>query len=213
MGDWRHETLAQLRTALPTGAVEPYGSVAGADALDPWSDLDVRVVTHEPLDVERLLGAPLWAWQGSSTESGQQLRLVTRDGRRVDLTVDGPSVLLPEPPSDVDVRFDAALAATRLGRGNLLIGLHLVLGIGREALVQSMVRADLAAGTVHHRLPTPYDARAADVAALTAGALDPTVALRAYELYGRWRAEVDPGYRPDPAGLVAVLRRAADRVR
>lgn len=83
------------------------------------------------------------------------------------------------------------------------------MGIGREALVRSMERADLATRTVHHRLPTPYDARAAEVAALTAGTLEPTVALRAYESYGRWRGEVEPGYRPDPAGLVAVVRGAA----
>ncbi|MFJ3384611.1 MULTISPECIES: hypothetical protein [unclassified Curtobacterium] len=213
MGDWRHETLAQLRTALPTGAVRPYGSVAGAGAgagvVDAWSDLDVRVVAAEPLDVERVFGVPLWAWQESHTDIGQQLRLVTLDGRRVDLTIEGPAAVLPSPPADNDVRFDAALAAVRLGRENLLIGLHLVMGIGREALVRSMERADLATGTVHHRLPTPYDARAAEVAALTAGALEPTVALRAYESYGRWRAEVEPGYRPDPAGLVAVLHRTA----
>lgn len=204
MATWQADLFGRLCAALPDGSVRAYGSLVDGD-LDAWSDLDVQVSSSEHLDVERLLHARLWAWQESGTDDGQVLRLVTRDGRRLDLTVTGPAVVLPEPPVDDDVRFDAALAATRLGRGNLLIGLHLVLGIGREALVESMRAADLAAGTVHHRVATAFDAHATEVAALTSGALVPETALRAYELYGARRSEREPGYAPDPAGLVALL--------
>ncbi|WP_420366008.1 nucleotidyltransferase domain-containing protein [Curtobacterium sp. L3-7] len=204
MATWQAELFERLRAALPDGSVRAYGSLVDGD-LDEWSDLDVEVSTSEHIDIERLLDTRLWAWQQSVAEDGQVLRLVTRDGRRLDLTITGPAVVLPEPPIDNAVRFDAALAATRLGRGNLLIGLHLVLGIGREALVESMRAADLAAGTVHHRVATPFDARAAEVAALTSDRLEPETALRAYELYGARRSERDSGYAPDPAGLVALI--------
>jgi hypothetical protein len=205
--DWQHVLLDRLRSVLSPDAVEPYGSVTDGAGVDGWSDLDVRVRTRGPIDVEDLVDAPLWAWQESRSEAVQQLRLVTADGRRVDLTIDGPPAVLPDPPADDGVRFDAALAATRLGRGNLLIGLHLVMGIGREALVESMRTADLATGTVHHRLPTAYDVRAAEVAALASGPLVPELALRAHELYGRWRAEREPGFALDTTGLVALLER------
>lgn len=203
MNDWRQDLLDRLRASPLLTAVEPYGSVT-TGRTDGWSDLDVRVGTRGPLDVEGLLGARLWAWQSS----GAVVRLVTVDGRFVDLTVDGADPVLPAPPADLTVRFDAALAAVRLGRGNLLIGLHLVLGIGREALVESMRTVDTATGTVHHPSPTPWDARAAEVAALTAAPLVPETALRALELVGTWRAEREPDVVPDTSGLRALLRRA-----
>lgn len=207
MTGWQQDLLEHLVSVLPVESVSAYGSVTRAGDLDRWSDLDVRVRMRRPLDVERVLAARLWAWQEHRGTTAHELRLVTADGRRVDLTIDGPPPVLPRPPADLAVRFDAALAAVRLGRGNLLIGLHLVLGIGREALVRSMETADLATGTVHHRLPTPFDARAAEVAALTADGLHPAVALRAYELYGQWRAELESDYEPDVSGLVSVLQR------
>lgn len=203
MNDWRQDLLERLRSSPLLTVVEPYGSVT-TGRTDGWSDLDVRVGTRGPLDLERLLGARLWAWQAS----GAVVRLVTVDGRFVDLTVDGADPVLPAPPADLAIRFDAALAAVRLGRGNLLIGLHLVLGIGREALVESMRTVDTATGTVHHPSPTTWDARAAEVAALTAGPLVPGTALRALELVGRWRAEREPHVVPDTSGLRALLRRA-----
>jgi hypothetical protein len=207
MTGWQQDLLERLIGVLPAESVSAYGSVTRAGELDRWSDLDVRVRARHPLEVERVLAARLWAWQEQHGPTEHELRLVTADGRRVDLTVDGPPPVLPSAPADLAVRFDAALAAVRLGRGNLLIGLHLVLGIGREALVRSMETADLATGTVHHRLPTSFDARAADVAALTAEGLHPAMALRAYELYGRWRAALEPDYELDASGLVSLLRR------
>ncbi len=201
---WQDELVDRLRTALPGDAVRPYGSVVSRE-LDVWSDLDVVLTTTSALDAQLLLGAELWAWQESVSEGRQVLRVVARDGRRVDLTVTGPALVLPDRPADDTVRFDAALAAVRLGRGNLLIGLHLVLGIGRATLVESMRIADAAAGTDHHPLPTPSDADAVAVAALASGSLGPATALRAYTLYGERRAVREPGYAPDASGLVALL--------
>lgn len=52
---------------------------------------------------------------------------VLRDGRRVDPSVDGGPVRAPSLSADNDVRFVAALAATKLSRGDWLIRLHLTL--------------------------------------------------------------------------------------
>lgn len=200
MTDWRTTLLDRIRDWPTVLAAEPYGSVV-TGGVDVWSDLDVRVVARGPLDVEELLGTRLWAWQ--QADDGAQLRLLTDDGRFVDLAVDGATMLLPPAPADLAVRFDAALAMLRLGRGNRLIGLHLVLGTAREALVTSMRTADAATGTVHHRLPTAWDARADEVAALCAGPLGPETALAAYELAARW-----DGRPAEADGLRALLRRA-----
>ena len=138
------------------------------------------------------------------------MRLVFRDGRRVDALVTGTHRLaLPEPACDNPVRFDAALAASRIGRGSDLIGLHLVLGILREALVQLMLIADRDTGTNHRRLGTRHDAHAAEAAAIAARRLRPETALEACELYARWRGELEPTYRADWSGLRKVLERAA----
>jgi hypothetical protein len=178
------------------------------DLVDGWSDLDVEVQARREFDVEDVLAAPVWAFQEAYDAGTQVVRAVLRDGRRVDLKVSGATGLLPNPASDNGIRFDAALAAARFGRGSDLIGLHLVLGILREALVQSMVGADSATGTTHHRTRTGYDPRAHEASALVTGPLDPSTVLASYELYGRWRAENDPDYVPDPTGLDAVITRA-----
>lgn len=205
---WQARLLERLR-GVPGVEVEPYGSVAENRALDRWSDLDVRIRLAAPMPVETLFGARLWAWQESIDDGGQHLRLVFSDGRRVDAAVaDGRRLELPEPPRDNAIRFEAALAASRIGRGSDLIGLHLVLGILREALVQVMLIADRDLGTNHHRLRTEHDARAAEAAAVAAGPLRPETALEACELYGRWRQELEPDYRADWSGLREVLGRA-----
>ena len=188
----------------------PYGSVAEDHDLDPWSDLDVRIRLPAPASAETLFGARLWAWQESLDDAGQHLRLVFVDGRRVDAVLAGGHRLaLPAPPSDNAVRFEAALAATRIGRGSDLIGLHLVLGILRYALVQVMLLADRDTGTNHRRFATGHDARAAEAAAIAASPLRPETALDACELYARWRRELEPAYRADWSGLRAVLDRGS----
>ncbi len=195
---------------MPGVEAEPYGSVAENQDLDPWSDLDVRVRLSVPATAETLFGARLWAWQESADHAGQHVRLVFSDGRRVDVVVNGDHrMALPEPPCDNAVRFQAALAATRIGRGSDLIGLHLVLGILREALVQMMLIADRDTGTNHRRVGTAHDARAAEAAGIAARRLRPETALEACELYARWRQELEPSYRADWSGLHQVLDRGS----
>ncbi|UQN28595.1 hypothetical protein [Brachybacterium kimchii] len=199
-----------MRAALPGAEVTVHGSATDPAALDPWSDLDVRIVLDAPVDVEAVLGAPIWAFQHSLTESRAVVRTVLVDGRAVDLSVDGGPVVLPEPAPDAAIRFDAALAAARFGRGSELIGLHLTLGIVRETLVQGMLLADRREGTDHHRFATAQDARARETLAVVDGTLSPRTALAAYMQYGRWRRELDPSYRPDGTGLEALIRRGTD---
>lgn len=207
MTSWQGRLLEALRL-LPGLEAEPYGSVAEDAELDGWSDLDVRLHPDGSGSAENVFGARLWAWQESLDGAGQHLRFVFSDGRRVDAVVTGGHRLaLPEPPDDNEIRFQAALAASRIGRGSELIGLHLVLGILREALVQVMLIADRDLGSNHHRLRTEHDARAAEAAAIAGAPLRPESALEAYELYGRWRQELEPGYRADGSGLREVLDR------
>ncbi|MCG7311289.1 hypothetical protein [Brachybacterium sp. ACRRE] len=208
---WQARTLAHVEAALPGAEVTVHGSARDPADLDPWSDLDVRIVLDAPVDVEAVLGAPIWAFQHSRTDGRTVVRTVVRtvlvDGRAVDLSVDGGPVVLPETAPDGAIRFDAALAASRFGRGSELIGLHLTLGIVRETLVQGMLLADRREGTDHHRFAMAQDARARETLAVVDGPLTPRTALAAYLQYGRWRRELDPSYRPDATGLEALIRR------
>lgn len=203
---WQIDLLERIREQVPNGStVVPYGSVTEPDLLDRWSDLDVELQLTEDVAAQDLLGGTPWAWQDHQQVGAQHLRLVLADGRRVDLAVRGRRIGLPTPPSDNGVRFDAALAAARFGRGNDLIGTHLVLGIVRAALVDVMVAVDRDEGTVHHRSGSSRDARAAAAQELLTGSLGPELALRAAEFAERCRAEVDPDHRGDWTGLRALL--------
>jgi len=207
---WQIDLLERIRTRAPSGStLAPYGSVTDPTALDGWSDVDAELELTEVVDVATLLDGAAWAWQEHETGGTQTVRLVLVDGGRVDLTVRGEHVRLPTPPVDNSVRFDAALAAVRFGRGNDLIGMHLVLGIVRTALVDVMVAVDRATGTDHHRSGSPLDDRAAEAQALFAGPLGPDLALRAAEFAARCRAEIDPDHRADWSGLHAVIARGA----
>ncbi len=204
---WQDASLAALRRNLPEAEVEPYGSVLVPASMDSWSDLDVSVRAGETFHLETALGSRIWAYQAVQDERQQVVRTVLEDGRRIDLGVTGAEVLLPEPPEDNAVRFDAALAAVRFGRGSDLIGLHLVLGIFRESLVHRMLAADRSASTTHHRTATDEDRRAADGLSLLSSPLAPATARAVYDHYGAVRAEVDPTFLPSPGGLEAVIAR------
>jgi hypothetical protein len=226
---WQAITLARLSAALVgIGTVEPYGSSVRPDLLDGWSDLDVAIALNRPIefgDLEPGLGQ-VWAWQNSPAVEGQTLRLVLIDGRRIDIKARitdaeiGSPITLPRAAPDNPVRFDAALAATRFGRGDRLIGLHLTLGVLRECLVVAMLLRDRAEGTDRHRTGSQLDARATEVArwaglAGEAGSdLDvrPTVIEQVCRLYGEWRAELDAGYRADWSGLGAVIDRGTGQL-
>lgn len=186
-------------------AVRPYGSVLTPLELDRWSDLDAEVDLSTDVGARTLLAAELWAWQSTLDDGVQRVRAVLRDGRRCDLAVRGATLVLPRPPVDNAVRFDLALAATRFGRGANVIGLHLTLGVVREALVHSMVLADRQSGSVHHRSGGPTDAVA--TRALTLLAADPASAMtiRVAEFYAESRALIDADYESDWSGLTAIV--------
>lgn len=212
MRRWQIDSLAELRGGFPGAEVTPYGSVVEPDSLDSWSDLDVAVRMTSVVDLESVLGARIWASQTARDAEWQVIRLVLDDGRRVDLKIAGAEADVPVLASDNEVRFDAALAAVRFGRGNDLIGLHLVLGILGESLVHRMVAADRQEGRTHHRHATAQDVHAADVTALLRAPLGPATARGAYELYCASRAEVDPDFVAATEGLDAVITRGTEGV-
>lgn len=215
MTRWQTDLLAALTEALPGSDIAPYGSATEPASMDGWSDLDVVITSPTAFDVEDALQGRLWAFQSTDEADAQVVRAVLSDGRRVDATIRGAAGTLPRPPVDNSIRFDAALAAVRLGRGNQLIGLHLLMGVLREALVHRMVAADRASGTTHHREPTGFDADAVAALEVLGEPLGPQTALDAYELYGAWRSVTEPGFTSDPSGLQAVIdlgRRGDDLV-
>ncbi|MBF4588414.1 hypothetical protein [Curtobacterium sp. VKM Ac-2887] len=208
---WQQSLLERLRTDPAVGAVRPYGSVLTPDQLDPWSDLDVELDLIADVDARTLLGGEPWAWQSTVDDGVQQVRLVLADGRRMDFVTRGATLELPPEPPDNSQRFDLALAATRFGRGADVIGLHLVLGVVREALVHSMILADQREGTVHHRFGSATDLAAAGSQTALSGALSPSLALRAADVYAESRAAVDEDYHSDWSGLVAVVAAGSRR--
>ncbi|MDM7886604.1 hypothetical protein QUG92_15945 [Curtobacterium sp. RHCKG23] len=203
---WQRALLDQIGVASPAvDAVRPYGSVLTPSELDRWSDLDAEVDLSADVEGGKLLGAELWAWQSSLDDDIQRVRAVLRDGRRCDLALRGAILTLPQPPVDNAVRFDLALAATRFGRGANAIGLHLTLGVVREALVHSMVLADRQSGSAHHRSGTPTDVVAAEALALLSTAPMPALTLRVAEFYAESRARIEADYEPDWSGLTAIV--------
>jgi len=208
---WQQSLLERLRTAPAVGAVRPHGSVLTPDELDRWSDLDVELDLVADVDARTLLGGEPWAWQSTLDDGVQHVRTVLADGRRVDFATRGATLELPPEPPDNSQRFDLARAATRFGRGADVIGLHLVLGVVREALVHSMVLADQREGTVHHRFGSATDVAAAASQTALSGALSPSLALRVASFYAESRAAVDEDYRPDWRGLVAVVAAGSRR--
>ena len=203
---WQQALLDQLGDASPAVcAVRPYGSVLTPLELDRWSDLDAEVDLFTDVGARTLLAAELWAWQSTLDDGVQRVRAVLRDGRRCDLAVRGATLVLPRPPVDNAVRFDLALAATRFGRGANVIGLHLTLGVVREALVHSMVLADRQSGSVHHRSGGPTDAVATRALTLLAADPAPAMTIRVAEFYAESRALIDADYESDWSGLTAIV--------
>jgi hypothetical protein len=210
---WQLDLRDELVGRLPASATHwTTGSVLVRDQLDQWSDLDLHVDLGglvEPIDL--FAGLDVWAASEDMAAGPQVLRLVLRDGRRVDLIVEGGGVQTPAQAADNDIRMIAALAAAKLGRGDLLIGLHLTLDLMRSCLVQAMLLRDRDLGTRIHRFGSVRDTMADEVAELVSGPVHvsprPNIVERTVELYGRWRRELDPVYVPDWSGLDALLSR------
>ena len=206
----------ELADRLPEmAAVSLAGSGLSPEQLDPWSDLDLHLDLAgraEPFDL--FVGLDIWAVSDEVASGQQVLRVVLGDGRRVDLVVEGGRVSVPAQSVDNDIRMIAALAAAKLGRGELLISLHLTLELMRACLVQAMLLRDRDVGTTIHRFGSERDAtadRLIELLRLPLGATPrPNIIERVVYLYGRLRSELDPLYKPDWSGLESLLDRGLE---
>lgn len=210
---WQLDLRDELVSRLPASATHmTTGSVLDCDQLDQWSDLDLHVDLGEAVEpVDLFAGLDIWAASEDLSTGQQVLRVVLRDGRRIDLIVEGGGIQAPAQADDNDIRMIAALAAAKLGRQDRLIGLHLILDLMRSCLVQAMLLRDHDLGTRIHRFGSARDKMAEDVARLIRGPISvsprPNVVERTVEIYGRWRRELEPSYAPDWSGLDALLTR------
>jgi hypothetical protein len=214
---WQRALFAEISARLPAGAdPELSGSANSTDqVLDGWSDLDLHLRLDEPLTLTEVVGQ-VWAYEavwayGVEEDSGQVVRTVLADGRRVDLSVSGTGRLVgPELPAN-DFRFVAAQAVTKLGRGDRLIGLHLFYDLLRRCLVEAMLLRDRDLGTTVHRTGSARDVLVAEVLEIArmplALAPRPNLVDTAAACYDRWHTEVDPAYQADWSGLDALLSR------
>ncbi len=208
--DLHQEIVSRLPAATEVGVA---GSAATPELLDGWSDLDLHLALPADLRLTDVVGSqPVWAFENVAAPGSQVLRVVLADGRRLDLVVRGPGRVIPPPPPDGnDIRFVACAAAVKLGRGDRLIGLHLVLDLLRRCLVQAMLLRDHHSGTNAHRFGTDQDRLADQVRALADLPLTltprPNVVEQAVALHDRWRRELHPADRSDWSGLAAVLDR------
>lgn len=214
---WQVQLERELVGRLPKEAsVHATGSASEPDQLDGWSDLDLHIDLGGSLEVvDVLAGLAVWAASAVEDAGRQVLRVVLVDGRRIDLAVKGGRVVVPVCASDNKFRMVAALAASKLGRGDHLIGLHLTLELMRSCLVQAMVLRDRAVGTTVHRFGSAEDVMAEEVIAMLGSRVAvgprPNAVERAAELYGRWRRQLEPDYTPDWSGLRALLDRGLSR--
>jgi hypothetical protein len=206
----------ELADRLPEmAAVSLAGSGLSPEQLDPWSDLDLHLDLAgraEPVDL--FVGLDIWAVSDDVASGQQVLRVVHGDGRWVDLVVEGGRVSVPAQSADNDIRMIAALAAAKLGRGELLISLHLTLELMRACLVQAMLLRDRDVGTTTHRFGSERDATADRLVELLQRPLGatprPNIIEHVVYLYGRLRSELDPLYEPDWSGLESLLDRGLE---
>lgn len=106
--------------------------------------------------------------------------------------------------------YGSVAEGSAIDGGSDLIGLHLCLGIVRQALALRMEERDRATGHTHHREATPHDRDARRLLDVLSEHVGPPTALRAYRAYAESRALVEPGYAADPRGLEAVIRRGLE---
>ncbi|TNM64534.1 hypothetical protein FHN55_13495 [Streptomyces sp. NP160] len=100
-----------------------------------------------------------WALTSTGAWDGRVLRVVYDDGRRLDvvLTGGGTGSGAVEGTELMEFRQAAALAVVKLARNDLLIGMHLALGLVQRCLVQAMVLRDRQLGTASHRVGGPFN--------------------------------------------------------
>lgn len=211
--DWQSDHFEQVAAALPDVAVELHGSATDRKRLDGWSDLDLRLTTSGQVPVALLTaGSDVWAYEDVRTPTAEICRMVLADGRRVDVSINGTGRITGlESAPDNEIRFVASMAATKLGRGDQLIGGHLTLELIRSCLVIAMQLRDRDLGTTVHRHGSDRDRYADQAMSLANLPLTitprPNIVEQATGLYAAWRAELDPGYRQNWSGLAALIER------
>lgn len=211
--EWQPTAAARIAAALPDAVVQIHGSAADPATLDGWSDLDLRMVTDRPVPITALApDADMWAYDDVRTADSEVCRTVLPDGRRIDVSINGAGRIEGlQPAPDNDVRFTAALAASKLGRGDQLIGAHLVLELLRACLVVAMQLRDRDLGTTVHRTGGTRDGYADLALELAAQPLTitprPNIVERSAELYATWRTELEPHYLPDWTPLTELINR------
>lgn len=213
---WQTETVQLIMDRLPPGArAEVVGSAADPGLLDRWSDVDVHLTLTDDHDLDDLLaGSMVWVITESDDTDSQLLRIVLTDGRRLDLTVHGPGRMTHGHDTAADdPRMLLVLATVKLGRGDRLIGAHLLLEFLQHCLIQVMLLRDRDEGTTVHRHGTARDREATDVAAVLSLPWvvepDPRVIDAAIALHDRYRSELEPTYRADWSGLIRLLAQAS----
>lgn len=223
---WQHELVAQAVAAArdEPGVAEVVvaGSLAdGGGGVDAWSDVDLHVrladdpgaLTFDPVAWVARFGVP-WAVTSQLTPSGRVVRVVYDDGRRLDVVVDGQDCTstASDDAELMEVRQAAALAVVRFARDDLLIGMHLALGLVQRCLVQAMVLRDRQLGTTSHRVGGPFNDVVARLDRLRRHpwTADGGMALvrDAAEAYDELALLRDPSCAPDWSGLEALLRQA-----
>ena len=213
--DWQSAHFTQVVAGLRDGEVELHGSVTEPERLDGWSDLDLRLTTDRQVPLAALtLGTEVWSYEDVRTSTTEICRTVLGDGRRVDVSISGAGRITGLKPAE-DIRFLAAMAAAKLGRGDRLIGGHLTLELAQLCLVVAMQLRDRDLGTTVHRHGSDRDRYAEQAMRLASLPLAitprPNVVERTTELYAAWRAELDPEYQPDWSGLSALIDRGLEK--
>lgn len=210
--DWQRTEFERIVGELPGATVQIHGSGADPAGLDGWSDLDLRIASDEPVPVSTLAPGGIWAYEDVRSPDAEVCRTVLADGRRVDISITGAGRIIGlQPAADNAVRFVAAQAATKLGRGDQLIGGHLTLELLRACLVVAMQLRDRDLGTTVHRAGSDRDRYADLVMALAVVPLTitprPNIVEQAAELYATWRSELEPDYDADWVPLAELITR------
>ncbi|MFI0904259.1 hypothetical protein ACH4TE_12025 [Streptomyces sioyaensis] len=224
--------------------INPHGSSKGDGAsIDEWSDLDVLMVTPEPVEVAEAFAerigsrlVPLFTSQRGGDSRRYTLRMVLVDLRRIDITAVVPTGVMPAGSGEDssldtaaagengamkdlinDFRFDAVLAAVKAARDDILIGGHLTLQLARHVLVAAVLLRDREAGTSHHRFGgTQWDAWATVLGSAPGPYTrrDVTKAIRHYtDALTDLVTAWDPRDRPDNGPLLALLDAVDDSTR
>lgn len=218
-----------------------FGSIAYGASTDVWSDVDLAVVAL-PEALERIASAEwlsplgtIWAWDRSGMDDRRTFRAVFADGRRIDVIavedelavglagrslIDGHGLGAASDrraPHDLGAmtnsfRFAAAVAATKVGRNDLLIGLHLTYRLLSDCLVLGMLLRNQETGVEHHRFGGLMNELAHRTSGLAPAGLSTDGLLRsirgAVDLFDELAVRLEPAHRANTAGLDALIAAA-----